>query len=213
MKINNQSVSIGLLIAKVLKIIAIRLGFLWPTLRLKFLLKFYHCRYGKNLIASGKIHLRPRAIDTIRIGNNVTLTARFLTNTVGITNPIVLETIDNGSIEIGDNSGLSSVIISSRKKVKIGNFTKIGANTRIFDHDFHSLDYEHRHNSKIDYINTKSEEVIIGDDVFIGTNVIILKGTHIGARSIIGAGSIVALKKIPEDSIVFGNPAKIYNKF
>jgi maltose O-acetyltransferase len=51
--------------------------------------------------------------------------------------------------------------------------------------------------------------VIIGDDVFVGTNAMILKGTTIGARSIIGAGAVVAGLDVPPDSVVVGNPARI----
>jgi len=53
---------------------------------------------------------------------------------------------------------------------------------------------------------------VIGDDVFIGVNSIILKGVNIGPRTIIGAGSVVAIKNIPADSVVYGNPAKIIEK-
>ena len=52
------------------------------------------------------------------------------------------------------------------------------------------------------------KEIIIEDDVLIGTNCIVLKGVRIGARSIIGAGSIVT-KDIPSDCIAAGNPAII----
>ena len=42
-------------------------------------------------------------------------------------------------------------------------------------------------------------------------NTIILKGVHFGARSIIGAGSVVT-KDIPCDCIAAGNPAKVIKK-
>ena len=85
----------------------------------------------------------------------------------------------------------------------------IGGNVRIFDHDFHSLDASHRRNGKLDREKVRSRPVVVEEDVFIGTNATILKGVHIGARSIVGAGSVVTLREIPADSIVAGNPAKI----
>ena len=50
-------------------------------------------------------------------------------------------------------------------------------------------------------------EVVIGDNVFIGINSIILPGVHIGNNSIVGAGSIVT-KDVEEMSVVCGVPAR-----
>lgn len=56
--------------------------------------------------------------------------------------------------------------------------------------------------------DAEEKEIIIGNDVWIGTRVIILPGVKIGSHSIIGAGSVVT-KSFPEYSIVAGNPAKL----
>ncbi|MFL0681959.1 MAG: acyltransferase [Algoriphagus aquaeductus] len=212
MILNNKEVSIGLFLGKILKVLGIRIGFIWPTLKSKFILRIYKCNYGKNLKVSGRVFFRPALNNAISFGDNVTLTSRFLTNTVGISNPMIFETLENGLIEIGNNSGLTSTIISSRSKVTIGDYVKIGANVRIFDHDFHSLDFLQRRNHFSDFPNAKTNEILIEDDVFIGTNCIILKGVHIGKGSIVGAGSVVAIKDIPPYSKVFGNPARIVGK-
>ena len=55
-------------------------------------------------------------------------------------------------------------------------------------------------------------DIVIGDDVFIGTNAIILKGTKIGNRSVVAAGSVVFGLDIPPDSLVRGNPAVIVKR-
>lgn len=52
------------------------------------------------------------------------------------------------------------------------------------------------------------QDVIIDDDVWIGANVTILKGVHIGRSSIIAAGSVVT-RDVPEFAIVGGIPAKV----
>ena len=56
--------------------------------------------------------------------------------------------------------------------------------------------------------NRIDKEIVVNDDVLIGANSIILKGVHIGARSVVGAGSVVT-KDVPSDCIVAGNPAKV----
>lgn len=53
--------------------------------------------------------------------------------------------------------------------------------------------------------------VEIGDDVWIGGFVVICPGVHIGARSVIGAGSVVT-KNIPEGVFAAGNPCRFIRK-
>lgn len=58
----------------------------------------------------------------------------------------------------------------------------------------------------------KTEPIIIGDNVWIGANVVILPGVKIGNNCIVGAGSIVN-KSIEGDGLVIaGNPAKIIRR-
>lgn len=51
-------------------------------------------------------------------------------------------------------------------------------------------------------------DILIGNNVWIGGRVTILKGVTIGNNSVIGAGSVVT-KDVPENAIVTGNPAKV----
>jgi acetyltransferase-like isoleucine patch superfamily enzyme len=55
----------------------------------------------------------------------------------------------------------------------------------------------------------KVDEVFIGKNVWIGSKVIILKGSKIGDNSIIAAGSVVTGKTFPANAIIGGNPAKV----
>jgi acetyltransferase-like isoleucine patch superfamily enzyme len=52
----------------------------------------------------------------------------------------------------------------------------------------------------------------MGDDVFVGSNSIILPGVTIGSRVVIGAGSVVT-RDVPDNSIVIGNPARRVRSF
>ena len=96
----------------------------------------------------------------------------------------------------------------AEEKIKIGNNVMVGANTVIMDTDFHPLSSKTRRKSPM---AGRTTSVIIEDNVFIGTQVIILKGTRIGKNSVIGAGSVV-LGNIPKNVIAAGNPAKVIRK-
>jgi acetyltransferase-like isoleucine patch superfamily enzyme len=115
----------------------------------------------------------------------------------------------DGHITFGDNSGCSFAVLSSKSSIRIGDHTKIGGNARIYDHDYHALDYLSRRSPVNDIAACKTAPVVIGNDILVGANAIILKWVTIGDRSVIGAGAVVSLKDIPPDSLVAGNPARV----
>lgn len=63
------------------------------------------------------------------------------------------------------------------------------------------------HNYSTDREPIKCDPIIIGDNVWLGVNVIVLPAVSIGENSIIGAGSLVN-KSVPSNAICVGNPAK-----
>jgi acetyltransferase-like isoleucine patch superfamily enzyme len=182
------------------------------TAKTKFILTALGCHYGRNLKVDGKFVIRIHRRGAIQLGENVRIRSRFMSNLAGIMNPTVFHCIGEGSITFGDHSGCSGAILSSRSGIVIGKYVNIGANVRIFDHDYHAIDFLARRNAESDKAGCRAEPILIGDDVFIGTNAIILKGVTIGDRSVIGAGTVVSLKQIPPDSLVAGNPAKIVGR-
>lgn len=114
---------------------------------------------------------------------------------------------ENAILSIGNDTGLNGTLIYCSQKIEIGQHVAIGGGTRIFDTDFHPLDWAlRRRTSKNEYI--QKSPITIEDDVFIGTGCIIGKGVTIGARSIIGAGSVVT-KSIPPDCIAAGSPCRV----
>jgi acetyltransferase-like isoleucine patch superfamily enzyme len=183
-----------------------------------FILIFYLCilkiNYKKPFVSRGLPMIRRAKGATIKIGENLILNNSTRYNTAGINHKCVLAASQKGAtLEIGNNVGMSGVSIVASEYIKIGNNVNLGANVCIYDTDFHSLDYKIRRNERTwdsDKLNeyTRSSPVIIEDDVWVGANVIILKGVTVGARSILGAGSVVT-KNIPKDSIAAGNPAKV----
>ena len=146
-------------------------------------------------------------LKNIMIGNDVKINSSFLSNLLGVyCRTIIVARTKESKIIIGDNCGMSGVTIYARKYIEINENTKIGANTKIFDNDFHPIDPEERLNGNSN--NIKSKSVIIGKNVFIGCNCLILKGTIIGDNSVVGAGSVVC-GTFPSNCVICGNPAKI----
>ncbi len=112
------------------------------------------------------------------------------------------------SLKIGDNVGMSSTRLWVHDSVTIGNHVKIGACVLITDTDAHPMNYMARRTTNE---GTKSAPIVIEDDVWIGAHSIILKGVTIGARSVIGAGSVVT-KSIPADCVAAGNPCRVIRR-
>ena len=61
------------------------------------------------------------------------------------------------------------------------------------------------------HINDKSTDIIIEEDVWVGANVTLLAGAHLGRGCVVGAGAIVS-KEVPPYSVVVGSPARIISK-
>jgi acetyltransferase-like isoleucine patch superfamily enzyme len=108
-------------------------------------------------------------------------------------------------IEFGDNAQISNnaFIKSEGPGIRIGANALIGSNVEILDGDFHELHPERRRGGKPQMAPVELEE-----NVFVGDGAKILKGVHIGADSVIGAGSVVT-KSIPAGVIAAGNPARV----
>lgn len=139
------------------------------------------------------------------IGKNSTFNSSTIYNTAGISKRCSIYVGPNSTLVIGENCGFSGVSIHSEIGIRIGDNCLVGANSNIWDTDFHSINYLKRRGSDVgDFL---SAPINIGADVFIGANCLILKGVTIGDRSIIGAGSVV-VKNVPPDQVWAGNPAR-----
>jgi len=132
-----------------------------------------------------------------------------------------------GNITIGDhtyvdNAHGQSKIICFRESdtVIIGKFCSIASNVRIFGGGEHNTTLISTYPFKKFFQNVDTDPnviskgpTIIGNDVWIGMNAIILSGVTIGDGAVIGAGSVVT-KEVPPYAIVAGNPAiLIRNRF
>ena len=109
-----------------------------------------------------------------------------------------LRTAGSGYIEIGEGCFFNRFFSGQCfEYIKIGQNCIFGENVKIYDH-----------NHEFRYLNVAIKDqgfnikgVSIGDNVWVGSNVVILKGVHIGNNSVIAAGSIVK-SDVPENSIL-----------
>ncbi len=90
-------------------------------------------------------------------------------------------------LKIGDNTAINyNCIFVARESICIGKECTFGPNVIIFDHD-----HDFRASTHMNGNAFQNKKVIIGDNVWIGANVIILKGASIGNNSVIAAGTVV----------------------
>lgn len=179
--------------------------------------KIYKELKGKNIeIGTGVKFKNKPLIDihksaNLKIGNNVTINSEnkgYHVNMFGICK--LMADRPNAVIEIGENTRIHGTCIHAYKRIKIGKNCLIAANCQIIDGNGHDLSFP---NVK-DRINTsgKCEEVIIEDNVWLGTGVIVLPGVSIGNGSVITANSVVHCN-IPPMVVAGGNPIRIIKKF
>lgn len=170
---------------------------------------YYKVMIGKSLKVNGRIKISGTK-GKIVIGNNVVINSSEYAIPIGYTCKTIFWILGDGKIIIGDNTGMSNVALCSQSSISIGNGVLLGGGVKIYDTDFHSINYIERRNINTDK-GRKSKPIIIEDDAFIGAGSMILKGSIIGARSIIGANSVVS-GTVPADEIWAGNPAKFIRK-
>lgn len=101
----------------------------------------------------------------------------------------------DGQLHLGDKVFINdNCNINCVNKIMIGKGSKIAPNVCINDHDHNYKDETAEHLLK--------GEVIIGNNVWVGSNVVILRDTFIGDNAVIGAGSIVK-GTVPANTLYF----------
>ena len=108
-----------------------------------------------------------------------------------------------GDVVIGDHTriGIHNTIIGP---VCIGSHVNLaqGITVTALNHNFEETD------KRIDEQGISTKPVVIGDDVWIGANAVVLPGVTIGSHCVVAAGAVVT-KDVPAHSLVGGVPAKL----
>ena len=116
---------------------------------------------------------------------------------------VKIECLPNAVVEIGNMTYINhDSEIRCREHITIGNNVSIAYNVLIQDSDYHTI-FDENGAPKPQTI-----PIEIKDNVWIGANVIILKGVTIGEGSVVAAGSVIT-KSVPAHSLVGGNPARV----
>jgi acetyltransferase-like isoleucine patch superfamily enzyme len=129
------------------------------------------------------------------IGNRVRLRSTVVAIEIGVGHGALLEIGDNVLINYGCSLGVT-------QHVRIGNRANIGTHVTVIDNSFHEIDPNRRNEAP------PSAPVILEENVWLATRVIVLPGVTIGANSVVGAGSVVT-HDIPPNVLAAGLPARV----
>lgn len=156
-------------------------------------LLFYKIQYFKKFTFKLKSNCSLSLV--LRISQNGTI---VMESGVEIRGNTILNVSGNGTIFLGEkvfiNDGCK---INCHEDISIGKGTIIGQNVLIYDHDHdYNSGAEKKRNT---FVNDK---ISIGENVWIGSGVIILKGVTIGDNAVIGAGTVVK-KNVERNHLIY----------
>lgn len=126
-----------------------------------------------------------------------------------ISSDFMLDVMRQEGIKVGKGTVLfnpSSITIDHTRPelLEIGEYCKITQGTIILTHDYSRSVLRRTFGD----IVAEARKTVIGDNVFLGMNSIILMGCNIGDNCIVGAGS-VCHGQYPSNSVIAGNPARV----
>jgi len=157
---------------------------------------------GNNVQFYGKPFIKKARSGIINIGDSCKFRSSATSNLIGINRPCILTSNAHAKLIIGKQCGFSGTVIGCFSEIIIKNNVRCGANTLITDSDWHLNDPR----------SGEPKPIYIESNVWLGVNVIVMKGVTIGENSVIGAGSVVT-KDIPANVIAAGNPCKVIRSF
>jgi acetyltransferase-like isoleucine patch superfamily enzyme len=164
-------------------------------------------RLGKECRFYGRTLFRRAPGSRLEIGNHCEFRSAYWSNPAGVSRPCMLSTAQADSrLVIGAHCGFSGAVLTAVDSVELGDRVLCGANVTIIDSDFHGLAQRGGDTA------AETAPIRIGDDVWLGLNVIVLKGVTIGEGSVIAAASVV-VDSVPAHVLAGGCPAKVIRTF
>ena len=181
---------------------------------------FFYKVYIKYLIYSGRFSSICKLIifkliytNRFNYTSNISIGCRFslfmdnsksffnLGENIQFRNDISIRVLDNAFLKIGKSVFLNnSCSINCLSEISIGDNTQFGESVKIYDHN-----HQYRNlNLSINQQGYAKGKVIIGNNCWIGSNVVILKDVEIGDNVVIGAGCVI-YKSIASNSLVINN--------
>lgn len=160
------------------------------------LLQLYYCIFHQKTVPVFKKNIiRGKFIITTE-NSKCIIGTRLMTM-----GPMYIKVLENAIVQIGTNCFFNhNCSITCCNHILIGNGCNFANNVVIVDHD-------HIVSKKGVERDLVSAPIVIDDRVWIGANVTILKGVHIGEGAVIAANSVVCSDVAPH-SMVAGVPAK-----
>ena len=135
------------------------------------------------------------------VGSNLTINGQF-------------GAIYGKHISFGDSDFINgNFYFQDSNKITLGDRVILAPDTKFYCGE-HALDATKRFGTREDgskYLITYTQPISVGNDVWIGGNVTIIAGVHIGNNVIVGAGAVV-VKDVPDNCVVGGVPAKVIKK-
>lgn len=147
---------------------------------------------GRGISIGDGVRIRSRVESaTIRIGDGVKLREFVEVNAKG------------GAVEIGSHAFIGKdAWLGGLGAISIGANVMVGIRAILVssDHDYHNIGVPYYDGSEL------PKPIVVGDNVWIGANAVVLGGTEIGAGSVVAAGAVVH-GSFPPDSLLAGVPA------
>jgi acetyltransferase-like isoleucine patch superfamily enzyme len=169
----------------------------FPFMKLKLLV--FGIPHGSNCVFFGQTFFYKQKHSSIVLGSDLVFRSYPNSNLIGINRHCAISTLqEKAEVIIGNGCGFSGTVIGAFVKVELGQNVRCGANTLITDSDWHTDDPR----------AGASKPVKIGNNVWLGEGVKVLKGVNIGENSVIGAGSVVTTD-VPANVIAAGNPCRV----